>query len=410
MRVRLFQLRLIAAFLLALWSVAFVGILLLYHPGGPVDLLVGLATLGPVGVAALAVRYPPLAAGDRASVAMSWLGVLACLVLIPVLFGVLQAMGSPGNAALVVPSPEGMYAGTAALVLTCLFAGLGVARRFVGEAADRQRRLVVGATLGMAMTLVSGSILGGAILVNGLALEAAAPPSSIYGPVGSTPTPPLCEGPLAVGPYATVAISATATVDRRQRASSQVTGQRSGTDEAWQATATRDGLNTSRGYVEYSGTAWSEASGSGGWHPVALPVGRKIPAPTLDDAAVQVALTPALRVASEDVGFEVVGGAPARHCRTLTTGTLALGGFPELEWLAETTTAGGVPDLSSWRGQLDWWVFADGQLGMASVQVSGLPPNTWPGGGVQGVLQAMLTATQRTTAVSVQVPPGVTAP
>ncbi len=118
---------------------------------------------------------------------MGWLGVLACLVLIPVLFGVLQAMGSPGNAALVVPSPEGMYAGTAALVLTCLFAGLGVARRFVGEAAERQRRLIVGVTLAMAMTLVTGSILGGAILANGLALEAAAPPSSIYGPVGEHP-------------------------------------------------------------------------------------------------------------------------------------------------------------------------------------------------------------------------------
>ncbi len=189
-----------------------------------------------------------------------------------------------------------------------------------------------------------------------------------------------------------------------------MTGRRSGTDEAWQATGTRDGLTSSRDYVEYSGTVWAQASGSGGWHTVALPVGRRSPAPTLDEAVVQVALTPALRVASEDVGLEVVGGAPARHCRTLTTGTLALGGFPELEWLAETATAGGVPDLGSWRGQLDWWVFADGQLGMASVQVSGLPPDSWPGGGVQGILQAMLTATQRTTAVSVQVPPGVPAP
>ena len=92
MRVRLFQLRLIAAFLLLLWAGAVVGILAFYHPGGPVDWLVGVAALGPVAVAALAVRYPPLAIGDRSSVVMGWLGVLACLVLIPVLFGAFEAM------------------------------------------------------------------------------------------------------------------------------------------------------------------------------------------------------------------------------------------------------------------------------------------------------------------------------
>lgn len=409
MRVRLFQLRLIAAFLLLLWAAAVVGILAGYHPGGPVDWLVGVAALAPVAVAALAVRYPPLAVGDRSSVVMGWLGVLACLVLIPVLFGAFEAMAS-GDAALVVPSPEAMYAGTAALVLTCLFAGLGIARRLVGETADRQRRLIVGVSAAMALTLVSGSLLGGAILVNGLALEAAAPPTSIYGPVGTVSAPPLCEGALAAGPYATVDITTTATVDRRQRATSTVSGQRAGTDERWQATGTRDGLTSSRGYIQAAGTVWQQASGSGSWRTVPMPVGRTAPAPTLDEAVVETALTPALRVAAEDVGFEQVGGATARHCRTQTTGTLALGGFPELEWLAETTAAGGVPDLHDWRGQIDWWVFADGELGMASVQVSGLSPDTWPGGGVQGVLQAMLTATRRTTPVVIQPPPGVAAP
>ena len=160
-------------------------------------------------VAALAVRYPPLAVGDRSSVVMGWLGVLACLVLIPVLFGAFEAQTS-GDASLTVPSPEAMYAGTAALVLTCLFAGLGIARRLVGESADRQRRLIVGTTLAMALTLATGSLLGGAILVNGLALEAAAPPSSIYGPVGTATTPPLCEGALTAGAYAVVDITASA--------------------------------------------------------------------------------------------------------------------------------------------------------------------------------------------------------
>ena len=63
MRVRLFQLRLIAAFLLLLWAGAVVGILAFYHPGGPVDWLVGLAALGPVAVAALGGPLP--ATGHR---------------------------------------------------------------------------------------------------------------------------------------------------------------------------------------------------------------------------------------------------------------------------------------------------------------------------------------------------------
>ena len=48
MRVRLFQLRLIAGFLLCLWALALVAILFLYHPGGPVDGLVAATLLGPM--------------------------------------------------------------------------------------------------------------------------------------------------------------------------------------------------------------------------------------------------------------------------------------------------------------------------------------------------------------------------
>ncbi|MFI5261475.1 MAG: hypothetical protein ACHQZR_02825 [Candidatus Limnocylindrales bacterium] len=406
MRVRLFELRLIAGFLALLWAVAFVAILVLYHPGGPADLIVALAAVGPLTVALLGVRYPPLAFGDRASVVMGWLGVLACLLLIPVLYGVLQAMATPGGGSLVVPSPEGMYAGAATLFMTCLFTGLGLARPITGPTADRQRRFMTGVTVAMGLTLVTGFLLGGAILANGLALEAAAPPSSVYGPVGTSGPPPQCEGALAAGPYAVVSIHASSSVDRRTRATSLVSGTRAGEDEAWQATGTRDGLTSSRAYRRIGPDAWQESSGTS-WQTVVLPVGATAPAPTLDEAIVQAALTPALRRPSEDVGVEVVGGAQARHCRTETTGTLALAGFPELEWLAETSAAGGQPDLSAWRGQLDWWVFLDGELGQATVTVSGLSPATWPESGVQGELQESVTATQRTIPVTIVPPPGV---
>ncbi|MGZ3587991.1 MAG: hypothetical protein ACXVAE_02890 [Candidatus Limnocylindrales bacterium] len=394
MRVRLYELRLIAAFLCGLWVLLFLAVLAWYHPGGPVDVLVAVATLLPAAIAALAVGYPPLARGDRASVLMGWLGILACLLLIPVLLGVAQGLTSPTDEALVLPSAGAIYAGAVTLLATCLFAGLGLSRRALGETALRQRRLLLGVAFALALTAVSGAVLGGLLVANSLALSRPAVAGSAYGPVDPAIDPPHCDGSLAIGPWASVHVDATATVDRRQRGSSGLDGQRSGQDEQWTALGTRDGLPATRAYVHLGDDAWSR-TGTGAWRVQRPPTGSTEPPPTLDGAVLANALTKPRRVAAEDAGLEEVGGALARHCRTLTTGSLATASFPELAWLAESNTPGPAPNLADWRGELDWWVFADGELGVARVKVSGLPPNSWPGGGVQGTLEASLTALLR---------------
>jgi hypothetical protein len=52
--------------------------------------------------------------------------------------------------------------------------------------------------------------------------------------------------------------------------------------------------------------------------------------------------------------------------------------------------------LTEWRGTLDWWVFTDGQLGQASVIINGYPGEAWPTSGIQGAMEAKLTALDRT--------------
>ena len=54
------------------------------------------------------------------------------------------------------------------------------------------------------------------------------------------------------------------------------------------------------------------------------------------------------------------------------------------------------PSLEAWRGHLDWWVFADGQLGQAVITIGGYPGDAWPSGGLQASIVAHMTATNRT--------------
>ena len=53
----------------------------------------------------------------------------------------------------------------------------------------------------------------------------------------------------------------------------------------------------------------------------------------------------------------------------------------------------------------DWWVFGDGQLGAASVEVSGRRANTpWDSVGVRALLEAELSAVHRSRPVDVSAP------
>jgi hypothetical protein len=62
--------------------------------------------------------------------------------------------------------------------------------------------------------------------------------------------------------------------------------------------------------------------------------------------------------------------------------------FPQVQWLV------GDADLGRWRGQLDYWVFVDGQLGQVAGSVNGEAAAIRPEA-VQATIEVFLTATER---------------
>lgn len=390
MRVRLLELRSLAAILTVLWSVGAVAVLVGYRPGGPADGLVAAAALLPPIIAAAAVIWPPLARGPRASAAMGWLGVITALLLIPSLAGVLGNLAAGGRQTL-LPSPEVAYGAFLPLAATSLFAGLGLARAILGQTALRQRRLVVGAALGAVLTAVSAGSFGAAVLANERALREAPPRvGSPLGPTDPSLVPPTCDGTLEAGRSASVQISARGRVDGSDLGTVGLAGARDGVDESWEAQRRTAWGSGTTGYIRVGDDAWRREGAA--WERVAstgAPFG-----PTLD-TAVLAALQPGSRIAAEDVGVELLEGAKARHCRLAVDGPTALVAVPALRWLAGEDVLAREPTLRVWRGEIDWWVFGDSQLGMASVTVNGPPGGDWPRTGFQATLQAELTARDR---------------
>jgi hypothetical protein len=176
-----------------------------------------------------------------------------------------------------------------------------------------------------------------------------------------------------------------------------------------------------RSWIAVDGRTWVRGwtageIGDAAWAAVDDP-----PAPTLDTAVVDGILTERARLAAEDLGIELVGGAPARHCRLLVDGPIALAAFQPLAWLvADGDRSAEVPVGSSngaaaesirdmiaiWRGDLDWWVFADGELGLARVRVGGPVPGAWPVDGVMAVAEATMSATDRSSPQEIRAPEG----
>ena len=94
---------------------------------------------------------------------------------------------------------------------------------------------------------------------------------------------------------------------------------------------------------------------------------------TVDRQALDVALTPDYRATAEDRGIEVIEGARARRCRIAVDGPTFAAAFPETAWLV------GPADLHRWRGQLDYWVFLDGELGQVAGSANGEASQIVPG-------------------------------
>lgn len=394
MRVRNFELRLIGGALVGCWTVSGALILLTYRPGGPFDLIVGLTALGPIGIALASVLWPPVARGDRAFAAIVWLGIAGLLFLVPSIVGVVDQLTALGSQTL-LPSVEAVYPWLVALLATSLFAGIGVARRLQGGSALRRRRLMTGVAIASVATALSGGAFGLVAIANDIALRDTTVASSRFGPTSGDEQPPLCDAPLTVASSARLRLELTGTADLRPIGSVELSGLRVEGNFRWLAYVATNRQLGEYGSARLDGRAWSRTP-TLGWRVVdAATVGRD----TLDAQAMATALVPDYRATAEDRGVEVLEGARARRCRVAVDGETFESAFPQVRWLI------GSADLHRWRGQLDYWVFLDGQVGQVAGSVNGEAAGIVPDA-LQGTVTVRLTSTERGRSFVVYPPTG----
>lgn len=383
MRVRRFELRLLAAVLTVGWAAAAGLVLLGYRPGGPIDLLVGLAAMPAVAIAAAALIWPPVARGDRAFILIAWIGVGAGLVLAPSVGGLVEQLGARGPQTL-LPSLETAYPWLLALLGTAFFTGLGISRRLLGETALRRRRLLGGAALAIAMTTAVAATFTGAAIANDLALRDVPASSSRFGPTDPSLVPPQCDGSLAAGTTARLALVIEGEVDGRAIGSGSLAGVRDEGDFRWSATVASTVRLGRDGQAHKGDRAWVLGA-AGGWVQTSL---AWVADGAVDLQVLSTALTAGNRVASESRGIGYIEGARARHCRVAVDGPTFAAAFPQSHWVV------GDADISRWRGELDYWVFADGELGQVVGVVNGEGADLRPKG-ILGTMRVTMTATDR---------------
>ena len=375
--------RLIGSALVACWVVSGGLILLTYRPGGPLDLIVGLTTVGPIAIALAGVIWPPVARGDIAFPAIVWLGLIGLLCLIPSIAGIIPQLTTFGSRTL-LPSVEAVYPWLIALVATSLFSGFGIARRLQGGTAIRRRRMVTGLAIALLATALSGAAFGAAAVANEMALRDLPTVASRFGPTAGAAQPPLCDMPLTTGPTARLNLHLEGTIDLRPLGSIDLSGVRAGADFRWQAyVATTDQLGL-YGVARSGQEGWIRTP-SADWHVVPM---ASVSDETLDDQAVVVALSQGSRATAEDRGVEVIEGARARRCRVAVDGEIFESAFPQVRLLV------GSADLHRWRGQLDYWVFLDGEVGQIAGSINGEATAVVPEA-IQGTVEVLLTATER---------------
>jgi len=358
-------------------------VLLAYRPGGPFDLIVGLTTLGPIAIALAGVVWPPVARGNLAFPAIVWLGIIGLLCLVPSIAGIVDQLTAFGSQTL-LPSIEAVYPWLVALLATSLFSGFGIARRLHGGTAIRRRRLVAGTAIALLATGLSGAAFGGAAVANEMALRDRPTVASRFGPTVGSAQPPLCNMPLSTGVTARLRLELDGTVDLRPLGSVVLAGVRVNDDFRWLAyVATSHELGL-YGSALSGNQAWVRTPSSD-WHSVPLAT---VSADALDEQAMSAALSGDYRATAEDRGVEVIEGARARRCRVAVDGQIFEAAFPQVRLLV------GSADLHRWRGQLDYWVFLDGQVGQIAGSVNGEAVGVVPEA-IQGTVEVRLTATER---------------
>ena len=393
MRVRNFELRLLGSALVACWTLAGGLILLTYRPGGPFDMIVGLTALAPIGIAIAGVIWPPVARGDRAFSAIVWLGIVGLLCLVPSIVDVVDQLTAFGSQTL-LPSIEAAYPWLVALLATSLFTGFGVARRLHGGGALRRERLLAGTAIAVLFTALSGAAFGAVAVANDIALRDKAVASSRFGPTGGLDQPPLCDLPLAAGPTARLHLELNGIVDLRPIGSIDLSGLRVADDFRWLAYVATSRQLGEYGSARVGNQAWVRTPALG-WQPVPP---SEVDPDTLDVRALAVALTADYRATAEDRGVEVLEGARARRCRVAVDGETFENAFPEVRWLV------GSSDVHRWRGELDYWVFLDGEVGQVAGSVNGEAAGVVPDA-IQATVEVLLTATERGRSFVVYPPP-----
>jgi hypothetical protein len=392
-RVRQFELRLLAVALTVLWAAGAGIVLIAYRPGGPVDLLVGIAASLPLLVSVASIVWPPLVRSDRGSAGVFWLGLVAGLLLLPSIAGVAGQVIAGGTQPL-LPSFEVVYPWALALLATSLFAGLGISRQVINEVGVGKRRLAASLAFAVIATSVIGGIFAGVSLADEAALRDRPAAYSRFGPTAANLVPPECNKALVSATTARLEIDLWADVDGRSAGTIVLTGSRSGADFSWTAQVVR-GTDLFGQYaaVRRGSAAWLLAPG-GAWTKASP---GELNDDMMDATALAGVLSPGNRATAENVGFEYVEGARARHCRVVVDGATFQTSFPQVVWLV------GKADLSNWRGELDFWVFGDGEIGRIGGRVNGAAGQILPHG-LLATVNVRLTATDRDSPVSVPTP------
>ena len=393
MRVRQFELRLLAVALTILWAAGAGVILVAYRPGGPVDLLVGIAASLPLLVSVASIVWPPLVRSDRGSAGVFWLGLVAGLLLLPSIAGVTGQVVEGGTQAL-LPSLEVVYPWALALLATSLFAGIGISRQFINEVGIGKRRIAASLAFAVVATSAIGGVYAGVSLADEAALRDRPATHSRFGPTEANVIPPECNQALVSAATAKLELDLWADVDGRSVGTVNLNGSRSGVDVSWTAQVVRGAdLFVQYAAVRRGSAAWLLAPG-GAWTQVPP---AELDGDMVDASAIAGALSLGNRATAENRGFEYVEGARARHCRVAVDGTTFLASFPQVVWLV------GTADTSTWRGELNYWVFGDGEVGRIEGRINGSAQEILPHG-LLATVNLRMTATDRDTPVSIATP------
>ena len=408
------QMRLLAVGLTALWTATAVAVAAAYRPGGPLDIVVAIVCFVPVLVASAGAVWPPVAGSHRHRVALAWVWTAAVLFGIPVVYGVASTLtsGGPHN---LVPSTEAAYAAILAFFTMAAFSVAGFVHLRRQEMAFERRATLLTVLLAALLTTAIGALFVLVALINEGALRDEEPLRSRYGPTNVDLVPPSCDEPVALGRSARVTIEAHSSLDDEARGSATLSGQRSGVDEVWSGSWSGPDGDGQTAYLRIGQQAWlndrstDRAVPGGGWQetlpdPFGLAGRDRL---TMDGPPHALVDVPRGSIVAEDLGLEVIESAPARHCRTFIDGPTALASFLPLRWLLLDSHDPAAADVGRWRGEMDWWVFGDGELGRARIEVSGSRAETaWGATGVRAVLQAELEAVDRDLAIDISVPGG----